>query len=317
MNNNILNGFIKELEKMAIDLEGATKAVDATVKPNLIRKGIKIDPTLSSGKLLNFNQGANLGPMAIRSTPANLPGKELSPVTQHPGKIFAQGDSHNFVKQSFKDNPAIKKSNQLTRLNPQNKEMFNKAVLMHEGIERQQSLANKKNPFTMPYKGHDNPMVILKENNIVSSMPKEFNPVKNNFKKMRRADTTAQDLKEHLGINYGEQRYSRHAIKRMGETLERKGVSSKPVDIEHYKQQIDKYKAAMEQGKKDVAQTIPTTKPLVRPTSTPSRVLSNAEQKSLALSNPSRFATATQKATSSTMGRMGKFMKMLGKPILR
>ena len=301
MINNKLNGFISELKKYAIDLEGATKAVNATVKPNLVRKGVKVDPNMASGKLLNTKMGLNLGPMTIRSTPANLPGNELSPISQHPGKIFATGDSHTFVKKTFKNNPeTIKPSHQLTKLNPQNKEMFNKTVLMHEGIERQQTLLNKKKPVAMSYKGHDNPMVILKENNIVSSMPKEFNPVKKNFKKMRMADTTAQDLKKHLGINYGEQRYSRHALKRMGETLDRKEITPKPVDMEQYKQQIDKYKTSIGPSKKNLAQTTLPAKPIVKDPSLPSKGL-----------------TTTMSKATTPMGRMGKFMRMLGKPVLR
>jgi hypothetical protein len=206
--------FFRGFEKRAIDLPDARKATNA-LKPSLIRRDARIG---ADG--LTFSDGMSVGPIARAPTPkhpalaASTKALNRAPV----GTIFAKGDMSKLIN----NHPIMQDTLKLPQLNPENKEMFNRSMLLHEGLER--NTLKKQKTFSS-WKTHANPEVILKENNIIASMPDKFQPVKDFYGKVRNLDTTRPVLEKALpGFQYGKQRYSRHAIKRLSEILKQKGV---------------------------------------------------------------------------------------------
>jgi hypothetical protein len=129
------------------------------------------------------------------------------------GKIFAKGDASKLLK----DKGLLKE-----KLSPENKNMFNKLMLMHEEIERK---AGKKAKELVNFNTHGSPDVILRESNLLATLPKEHQALKDVFKTVRNLDQTKNILENSIkGFRYGGQRYSRHARKRMNEILKEKGI---------------------------------------------------------------------------------------------
>jgi hypothetical protein len=71
--------------------------------------------------------------------------------------------------------------------------------------------------------GHGAPSVIFRESNRVATLPEDLRPAGDTMRKMR-AGNEAIHLFEPFGLEYGKGRLSRHAIRRLSERLEQKGV---------------------------------------------------------------------------------------------
>ncbi len=72
--------------------------------------------------------------------------------------------------------------------------------------------------------GHAAPDVIFREHNRVATLPPELRPAGDVLRTMRRSTGEGDLLLGRFGITYGEGRISRHARRRLQESLERKGV---------------------------------------------------------------------------------------------
>lgn len=206
--------FIKGFEKTAITLKEINKFMPI-IKKNLIRAKPKIDTYKGNFNFAKRDGGIYMGPITT-SRPYKDEAKEivnnLIGKGTPQGKIFAKGDTAKLI-----ENITGKK------LEPKNREMANKIMLMHEEMERQ---ALKKGTKGLKnYKTHADPDIILRESNLISTLPKEYSKVKDIFGYARKMDTTASDLEKLIpGFQYGTKRYSRHARKRMNEILKKKGL---------------------------------------------------------------------------------------------
>ena len=96
-------------------------------------------------------------------------------------------------------------------LSPTSKRMLRNIALMHEAAELQ---ASGKKAFPS-YFSHMGPEVLLNESNIVASLPKQHEKVRQSMIAARKATSEAGLMAHHLpGFEYGKTRLSRHAIKR-------------------------------------------------------------------------------------------------------
>lgn len=207
------NSFFDEMQKIAFSLADARKAVGA-MKPYLVRRVKKMD--VGTGAL------ADVGP--ITSALKQTKGKSFANVPQ--GTIFAKGGVAKvpLVKTNV---PVVK-----TVKKPEQKEMLNRIILSHEGLERKAVLKSKQLAYGPNMVGpgktwqtHMDPSIILRENNMLATMPKGYTPVKETFKQFRDLDATAPLLRKVVpNYTHGQTRFSRHAIKRISQAAERKGL---------------------------------------------------------------------------------------------
>ena len=95
-------------------------------------------------------------------------------------------------------------------MDSKNKEAFNRIGLLHEGFE-----TDVKNIDWIS--GHASPSVLHKEHNIITTLPEEFKPAGDAFRKLRSLTGESKQLqKMNKGFEYGKSpRVSRHLIKRM------------------------------------------------------------------------------------------------------
>ena len=107
-----------------------------------------------------------------------------------------------------------------------NKEAINRIVGVHEGIEKIVGKKNRKGFKAERFSGHLSPDVLLRESNIVSTLPKELRGAKAYFQNLRAGE--GADMKKMFpGFEYGKGRISRHARKRLMErAIEKKRVKT-------------------------------------------------------------------------------------------
>lgn len=221
-----MNNFVDGFEKAAWNLDSARKAVVA-LKDKLVRRSMGLKGL--SNEL---------------STPNAIRAKETDVANNLRGKIFSRGTpdeamhntykSHiNAIKSSINSEiykktmpPSVTRalSAQVKRLEkgqkslskvkkPEEKELLNRTILNHDNIETRM-------PKGDTYFGHASPKVLLQENNMVATMPRDARNVKNAIKSMRTMDGSSADLKKKLpGFTYGKERYSRHAIRHMSDII--------------------------------------------------------------------------------------------------
>jgi len=246
--------FYEGFEKRSVDLKGLRKAWDATVKPHMMRRIHRKaqGPAYLRGldNVKSFSALKRLAGERGREDKDFLSGFEKSLKRKGHGLIGIKGSSTGllskmegnymkekkramgrlFSKTKREDKEAYKKSlgrlkgfrKAEARLTPKSKEAVNRLVGVHEGIERH--LAKKKKLPGGTFASHISPEVLLRESNIVSTLPKDLKGAKNFFKTMRGYSGETEKLKEMFpGFEYGKGRISRHARKRMMERAVEKG----------------------------------------------------------------------------------------------
>ena len=244
--------------KIAIDLASARKAYNAVVKPSLVRASIQtqaapagrvLAPEGFMAKLKSSLFGApgssptkpfeNIkdrlsasGAMSQFRKPPRIeqPRPALRVDNQVPGAAAYRGNSQNITSVQ----PGIYVNKQIARqvdpqgfsqLNPQNREMVNRTVGLHEGMEMQVMRDPKFQAMVQKgvggFLGHAHPEVLLRENNILSTMSPELSGARNFMTNIRQASGEANTMNSlYPGFNFGNQRLSRHAIRRMRESYD-------------------------------------------------------------------------------------------------
>jgi hypothetical protein len=102
------------------------------------------------------------------------------------------------------------------KLQPHEREMFNRMAVLHEGAEMRRQVPGGTFPTTALSHMH-NPGVLLEENNMVAGLPSNYARLKALYKNMRAPEwqEVAQAFPAVGATPYGETRLSRHAIKRL------------------------------------------------------------------------------------------------------
>lgn len=192
------------MEKTAIDVNTirnvSGKLMDRVVSKNIFDKNRRHSMYARPNKKIMANYIAMEFPM--------LRQQALSTVNHNDANTFnkiyqSHGGFNRVVSKGLSTNAPKVNSNI-------DKEVLNRIGIMHEGLE----LTAKK---TMPIATHIHPNVLLRENNIVATLPKQNNQAKNFFTEMRKDTGEANLFPKQLP--YGQQRLSRHAIKHVSEQM--------------------------------------------------------------------------------------------------
>jgi len=235
------NGF----EKRAWNLLQARAANKVTAVPNLIRRGFASIPGKTNEGFFHKNPIHNpsviemTGSKPVYSGPASIPRgvnkleKSTPGYTQQSdnfteaarGKIMSSGPSTKRLTPSLKGIPIPKEHlppDVTAKWTPNQKEMYNRTVLQHEGNELK--YGRKPGSESNMYAGHISPQVLLEESNQIATMPSEFAPVKDQMIAFRQNYGTPKDIR---GFEFGKTRLSRHARKRMGNILLERSAAEK------------------------------------------------------------------------------------------
>lgn len=221
------------LEKVAIDLAGARRALRA-VKPNIVKP-----PTLPTGPAYLATPTESAA-SAVKSTIPKLQ-KALSHGGASPEDTQQVVDTLlkqiPVARQQIHDSPLVPGYINLPKkgdpgaivrnaISPgaepmtPNEHIFNNAlVTTHENAERQVLQGGRHNVATAPL-GHFSPEVLLREHNMVTTLPPEAERVRGMWQKARDVHGDSV-LLSNLGLNYGSSpRVSRHAIKHLSRIAE-------------------------------------------------------------------------------------------------
>jgi len=125
-----------------------------------------------------------------------------------PTGIYSKGDTSRAVS-SVIGIPGLRK------LPARDREAFNKVLGLHEGFELGHSI--KKD---VPIFNHAHPDVLLRESNIVATMPNTLAKARGALKFLRTATGERESLESLVpGFTYGKTRLSRHARRRVGDLM--------------------------------------------------------------------------------------------------
>jgi hypothetical protein len=243
------------LEKRAIDLPTLRRVSSGLLKQHGVRGGrstafdrVWRRPIESHGPevLPDVMTGREVSPIR-RALVRLFPGvKRLSRGTefdvellkQLPGPILS-GGRRGTLTSLVQRSPLVGAP---TPPSPLGKEVLNRVALLHEGFEREalgkgMSMADRMRGWgDTPHQnvekirgvvggGHMSPKVILREHNVVSSLPEFSNreEVQNVMRVLRDRDKTWSKIQQSVGreLPYGEQRLSRHAIRRIEDLIRR------------------------------------------------------------------------------------------------
>jgi len=252
--------FYEGFEKRSVDLKGLRKAWGATVKPYLLRSK---QGGHSASYRLNFSESH---PNTLKNLRENYTNQAVRDYierlnrTKGLGRIFVKGPQHKRISANEgvrlkqlrhtlsntppKEQPvtyglvegAVRRIGSKfkgakgteSRLDPKNKEAINRIVGIHEGIERKVS-KNLKRLGGWTRGGHISPEVLLRESNIVSTLPKELKGAKSYLKTIRMSGNEKDEMRRMFpGFEYGKGRISRHARKPMMERAAEKVRIGKP-----------------------------------------------------------------------------------------
>lgn len=228
-------------EKVAFNLRDARKATTALAQKHpIVRGGNLVRPSLqadvssyvrrpranpSEGWSLvgpSTDVGYNIGPQALNINQVSrvpLRSALTAPISAGPIMTGGGGPAQTF---NIARNAGFPKK--MLPKTPQAKEMLNRMGLLHEGWEREAAL---KSPTMLDtYRawgkplnaGHMGPSVILNENNLVATLPRQLkSQLKPLHAAIRKGDDSWTTIQQALGrdIPYGSMRFSRHAKKRM------------------------------------------------------------------------------------------------------
>lgn len=180
-------------------------------KVNKVRGNLLIDDTFTSSVLAGKKRSKTL---------QNQGYNNFGPMTDISGKnIYVAGD--------VSSNKALKASGKVpsVKLN-KSKEMINRAVILHESDEVKaiaRRKINKENVAAKVVGGHASADVIMRESNLVRSLPPNNGEVRKFFKPLREADSSLAQIQSVMpNFEYGKTRLSRHARKNILKMLEPK-----------------------------------------------------------------------------------------------
>jgi hypothetical protein len=203
----------KLLNKTAVSLEQLRTAVTKTVKPNWIRASAR------GGLGKDFvRRGGATSFFVTRENPRIFAAQSL-------GDRLVNGVNY-YGPNSFSGRLFSQDVNRWKGLSDIEREVANRTALLHEGVELDSLRRLGPNPewrtrWQSVRSSHAAPDVILRENNVLATLPEQQRGAVTQFYRgMRPVEELA------LGSvvpNYlhGQRRFSRHAIKRIREVLER------------------------------------------------------------------------------------------------
>jgi len=224
--NYLVNRYI---EKIAIGIDQLRKAT--TKIPNLVRRGWY----MNLGKLMEMSKKPNIKVKDTMSVFSFNPkdGFYTGPMTDPiKKKIFAKGDLTKVLGNYGIFLPTEK-------LTPLQRETINRTGLLHErfeeaAIKKHKTLRNASNYINrnaadlarVKFFTHASPEVILKEHNVIATLPKNMRgPINSLLENSRILDQSTAGIRSVFPkFQYGKQRISRHAIKNMTNSLIRSGV---------------------------------------------------------------------------------------------
>lgn len=130
------------------------------------------------------------------------------------GNIMAKGDVVKHFKEVM---PGFK----VKSMNPVNREATNRIARLHEGMELRVG-KKLKNKAPKMFHGHLSPEVVLRESNIMATLPKELKQTRQTFVKLRGASGEIRALRDVIpDFKYGKERLSRHQIKNLTRIMEK------------------------------------------------------------------------------------------------
>lgn len=247
------------LEKLSIDLATLRRVSSDVLRRHGVRGGMGVDlETGTAGVFRNPHRagltpmGPTLSPeMAMKTPTGRVPVRDMRDLLEaHPRDVYhvpapiLSGGGRGTTSDAL-SSPIARQQDLEAPKSPQGKEMLNRVGLLHENFERQalgrglsvaqrgQNWGEARLPSAlkdvgMIGGGHISPRVILREHNVLSTLPRGTarDEVLNSFVGVRALDRSWNDihkaLKHPQGLRYGQQRLSRHAIRRI-EDLVRQG----------------------------------------------------------------------------------------------
>lgn len=221
-----------QLGKEAVDLATLRRATGKLAKPYLMRGGQAItgletgDPKLIVRSSRGVRRHGGIGPTYMPKVMSDPETKETleafmpggSGIPSAAGHIMTGGGLTNTLKQMDPE---------FSRLSGKNKEVLDRVGLMHEVFERH--AAKKLNPSQLVnpfnrWKMHVSPEVLLREHNLVTTLPREHDLVRAGMRGFRDMGGETGAIKEAIpAFEYGAgPRFSRHAIKNLTRILQEK-----------------------------------------------------------------------------------------------
>lgn len=227
MDSTTSQSFLDELTKIALTPKTIQKMLMAAKKKQ-IRKGMasgvgygysapKKDVSRDLGKLVS-GMGAE-GDEAVKVRSALQGVAEASPLYGWGGKILTPeaGDATRLFRNVPEEAvPGLPKA--LSKLkSPKQRKALEGVVKGHELAESQVKPTTSFGQY-----GHRSPDVILREHNMIQTLPKGMKRAAEPMRKLREAGGEAGALREATGFEFGKgQRISRHARKRLTEMYEK------------------------------------------------------------------------------------------------
>ncbi len=243
------------LEKIAIDIHGARKAVSALKQNDFVRAAVGFNE--KTKKVLLQRRRKQLprtedvtvaGPGAAIAKPKHLMDLEILPdspafgyydrklrdsALNLPGRrphIFATGGAMDAPMQHFADEGMARHIREFrvpAHFTSQQRELFNRLSLLHEGMEQR---AMRKLPWGRANTGqwgsassgsHHAPEVLMEEGAMLASLPKQYAPVKDYFLKLRdfNRDGLNPILREYPGYEHGVTRLNRRTRNAVAEAI--------------------------------------------------------------------------------------------------
>lgn len=235
LNQIIMSSFANELEKIALNLEQMRTASGA-LRNKIVRGTIDISKTISnpSEPVLALSRKSRgmftLMPSLMKSDASKqmnayatrIGVKPLIPNVVKKSTIFMGKGGVTGMEGEFK-NQGVELS--MKHLNPQNREAVNRIGIMHEGAESQVRPSGHQ-----PFGSHASPEVLLKEHNMIQTLPSNLKPAGDVYRNMRGVFQESLALNQMTGgkFNYGESpRLSRHAIRRISQGLTPKLIAGR------------------------------------------------------------------------------------------
>lgn len=240
-----------EVLKTAIDLATLRRVSSGIMKRHGVRGGMSLDPQAQVLAILRRPaKGGRIafGPALtpeLRQSGRKIELQQLQG-TENPkdigysrGPIFSGGRRGSFV--DIAGSPLGQQMGLSAPASSLGKEVTNRVGLLHEGLERRAlkpgtTIASRSKNWGgaevptieemgMVGGGHMSPGVILRESNIVGTLPKGVpqESVRRALKPLREAEGTWPTIQQAVGrdLPYGEQRFSRHAIRRIEDLIRR------------------------------------------------------------------------------------------------
>jgi len=170
-------------------------------------------------------------------TPSELSGIRSMGVPLVPG-IYTKGEPIKLINNALKFQAAFfNRKVPFRKLRGRQREIVNRILGLHEGFEIKtpMSFAAK----TQRFGSHAHPSVLLRESNIIATLPKSYKRVAQGFKELRNFGESDAMSKMVPGFEYGTTRLSRHAIRRIGNIMAKK--LSKDVQESLGKKMFKKY----------------------------------------------------------------------------